>query len=477
MPPLKSFFSKKREEEEEEREIEGDLEETLEETNSKTEKLDESRTLRLLEFTNLINSYLNLDALLNKVIDLVIKHTEAQRGLLMLYSEKSNSLTFHIGKDHSGNKIEESDFRYTTSVVEKVLKEGEPVCITDMEKDSELKGAHSIRMLRIQSVMCVPLRVLRKVSKSSREKRLKTIGIIYVDSHSASRVFNDDDMQLLLALANQAATEIDKARVYRELERAHKNLLELDRMKNEFIAIASHELHTPLTSIVGFLDLFEMQEKQHKLPDVFKEGMDIIREGVNNLAKKINEITQIAAIDEYRLELKLKKVPLKAFLRESSRRFIPFIKKRNQTLSLQLQKNLPTVILDPEKIQIVLSNLMTNAIRFTPDGGKLKLRAGVNPKDASQILISVVDTGIGIPEEDYDRIFEKFVVLGDVMQHSSGTIEFRTSGVGLGLAIAKGIVESHGGAISVNSKVDNGSTFTFSLPIEGKMDMAKSFEI
>jgi signal transduction histidine kinase len=346
-----------------------------------------------------------------------------------------------------------------------------------MEKDSELKGAHSIRMLRIQSVMCVPLRVLRKVSKSSREKRLKTIGIIYVDSHSASRVFNDDDMGLLLALANQAATEIDKARVYRELERAHKNLLELDRMKNEFIAIASHELHTPLTSIVGFLDLFEMQEKQHKLPDVFKEGMDIIREGVNNLAKKINEITQIAAIDEYRLELKLKKVPLKAFLRESSRRFIPFIKKRNQTLSLQFQKDLPTVILDPEKIQIVLSNLMTNAIRFTPDGGKLKLRASVNPAEPAQVLISVTDTGIGIPEEDYDRIFEKFVVLGDVMQHSSGTIEFRTSGVGLGLAIAKGIVESHGGSISVKSDVDNGSTFTFSLPIEGRMDMAKSFEI
>jgi signal transduction histidine kinase len=228
---------------------------------------------------------------------------------------------------------------------------------------------------------------------------------------------------------------------------------------------------------VGFLDLFEMQEKQHKLPDVFKEGMDIIREGVNNLAKKINEITQIAAIDEYRLELKLKKVPLKAFLRESSRRFIPFIKKRNQTLSLQFQKDLPTVILDPEKIQIVLSNLMTNAIRFTPDGGKLKLRASVNPAEPAQVLISVTDTGIGIPEEDYDRIFEKFVVLGDVMQHSSGTIEFRTSGVGLGLAIAKGIVESHGGSISVKSDVDNGSTFTFSLPIEGRMDMAKSFEI
>ncbi|RMH69731.1 MAG: GAF domain-containing protein [Gemmatimonadetes bacterium] len=413
----------------------------------------------LLEFTNMINSYLNYDDLLQEALRLMIKLTGARRGLIMTYDYNVGRPNFEVAQDKQGNSIAEKDFRFSTSVVERVIESYEPVVITDMEKDEELGGAHSVRMLQIQSVMCVPLKAV--VADSDKPELL---GLVYVDNNSVTKIFEQKDMEFLMALANQAGIALHNARVYSQLKKAHQELLELDRMKNDFVTITTHELHTPLTAIVGYLDLIEMIDLS-AAPKILQEGIEIIKESVNTLSEKIREITQITQIDSNRLELKLQPVPLKDFMRTVCRQLAPFAKRRQQNFVLQLPKSLPIVRLDQDKITIVITNLVMNAIRFTPDEGQITVRAMTNSQDSDEVVISISDTGIGIAEKDFDRIFQPFVELGDVLSHRSGTIEFLSSGQGLGLAIAKGIVESHQGRIWVESEVKKGSTFYFTLPI------------
>ncbi len=432
------------------------------------EPIMESRTQLLLEFTNMINSYLNYEDLFQEVVRLIIELTGARRGLIMTYDSKADKLKFEIARDREGQSIDEANFRFSTSIVERVLESREPLVITDMDKNSELSGAHSVRMLQIQSVMCVPLRVRRQ-----EESEPDVIGLVYVDNNSVAKIFDQKDIEFLMALANQAGIAIENARVYRELEKAHQDLLELDQMKNDFVTITTHELNTPLTAIVGYLDLIEMVDLS-MTPKVLQEGIEIIKDSVNKLAEKIGEIIQISQIESNHLELKLQPVPLKDFMRDVCRRLAPFAKRRKQQLILQLPKMLPIVRLDQDKITVVITNLVMNAIRFTPDEGQIVVRAMVSPKSSEEVLISITDTGIGIDEKYFERIFEPFVELTDVMSHRSGTIEFLSAGQGLGLTIARGLVEFHRGEIWIESKIKKGSTFYFTLPINPPTGLLKT---
>ncbi len=230
---------------------------------------------------------------------------------------------------------------------------------------------------------------------------------------------------------------------------------ELDQMKSDFMATVSHEFRTPLTSINMGIDILD----QELLGPLSERQRDIVRsagEDCKRLTKMVKELLELSKFESGRIQLR-EEVLNMAYLIDFAVRplQLPF-QEKNVSLILKLQPNLPDFIGDSQQLSWVVSNLVNNALRYTDPGGRVTITAEA---DTNQILVSVGDTGKGIPKKNLDKVFDKFVQLKDSLATST------PGSVGLGLAIAKEIVETYGGEIWAESEVGKGSTFTFSLPI------------
>ncbi len=242
-----------------------------------------------------------------------------------------------------------------------------------------------------------------------------------------------------------------------EMER----LAEIDRMKSNFIAIASHEIVTPVTMIRAYADMMEEGALGEVTP-LQVDGLAAIRRGTATLTRLARDLTDMSLIDRNQLPAKFAEADIGEILEEIAVQIAPFVTQRDQQLSIGVETGLQHPRVDRDYLGQAILNVAMNAVRFTPDGGSIELEA---TRVENGIEIAVSDTGIGIAEEDRERIFSKLVELKDVNLHSSGTAQFNSSGLGLGLSIARGIVEAHGGTIRVESQVGTGSTFRILLPI------------
>jgi signal transduction histidine kinase len=235
---------------------------------------------------------------------------------------------------------------------------------------------------------------------------------------------------------------------------------ELNEMKSKFTLITSHELMTPITVIKGYMKLLRdkvlggLNEKQ-------EDALDIVNKYFERLESIKGNLTKLSAGTSRSLIGNLQPVTIGVLIRLTAREITPFVEKRHQHLDLDVAKDIPQAKMDVNGIQEVLVNLLLNAIRFTPDGGKIIVRAR---NAGSKIRVEVEDSGIGIPKDRLGSVFESFYELRDIKKHSSGSIEFKSSGLGLGLAIAKNIITAHRGEIWVESEVDRFSRFIFTLP-------------
>lgn len=238
-------------------------------------------------------------------------------------------------------------------------------------------------------------------------------------------------------------------------------LAEIDRMKSNFIAIASHEIVTPVTMIRAYADMMG-EGSLGQVTSMQKEGLDAIRRGTLTLTRLARDLTDMSLLDRNQLPAKFAPADIGEILEETAVQMAPFVSQRDQQLSIGVETGLVHPRVDRDYLGQAILNVAMNAVRFTPDGGSIELAA---KRTGNGMEISVTDTGIGIPDEDRERIFARLVELKDVNQHSSGTIQFNSSGLGLGLSIARGIVEAHGGVIQVESQVGKGSTFKILLPI------------
>ncbi len=242
-----------------------------------------------------------------------------------------------------------------------------------------------------------------------------------------------------------------------EIER----LGEIDRMKSDFIAIASHEILTPVTTIRAYADLMS-EGATGAVSEIQREGFMGIKKAAETLTRVARDLTNMSLIDRRGLPLSLVSGDVSALVEEVAVHAVSLAAERNQTVSIAIEPELSYPRVDTGYLKQAVSNLTLNAVRFTRDGGSIEVGAR---RGLTGIEIYVIDTGIGIPKEDFGKIFAKIVELKDVNLHSSGTTEFNSSGLGLGLSIARGIVEAHGGEIRVESEVGRGSTFTIILPI------------
>ena len=238
-----------------------------------------------------------------------------------------------------------------------------------------------------------------------------------------------------------------------ELEMTNRELERANRLKTEFLASMSHELRTPLHTIIGFSELLG-EELEGPLNEKQKRFVQHIHKESLHLLELINDILDISKIEAGRLELRREAFDFASLVAESLASVRALAEAKSQQLEAALDVA-PAVDADRLRIKQVLVNLLSNAIKFTPDGGRIRVEAGV--QEAS-VAVSVSDTGVGIPEEELDFIFDKFHQVG-------ATTKGVREGTGLGLAITKRLVEEHGGTIRVESQPKRGSTFIFTIPI------------
>ncbi len=238
-----------------------------------------------------------------------------------------------------------------------------------------------------------------------------------------------------------------------ELEMTNRELERANRLKTDFLASMSHELRTPLHTIIGFSELLA-EELEGPLNPKQQRFVQHIHKDSLHLLELINDVLDISKIEADRLELRPETFDLTALVAESLATIRSLAEAKSHTLETAL--DVPTAVeADRLRIKQVLVNLLSNAIKFTPEGGKIRVEARVQEPF---LVVSVADTGIGIPNEEQDFIFDKFHQVG-------ATTKGVREGTGLGLAITKHLVEQHGGTIRVESRPRHGSTFLFTLPI------------
>jgi signal transduction histidine kinase len=249
----------------------------------------------------------------------------------------------------------------------------------------------------------------------------------------------------------------------RQHERAYVHSLEeVARVKSEFIGVASHELRTPISIIRGYQELLS-DGMAGPLTDEQKKALHAIGEGTISLERIAEKATRMAQIEGKRILLATAEHDVSDLLRAATKAAMDEARSRQVSVNLTTDRSLPQVVVDGPRLTEAVAHLVRNGIRFTPDGGRVDVRAAWEAADGA-LVIEVEDTGIGIARDHQGRLFERGFVVGDSKNHhSSNTLEYNSSGLGLGLAITRGIVEAHGGEIEVHSAPDQGSRFVIRL--------------
>lgn len=247
-------------------------------------------------------------------------------------------------------------------------------------------------------------------------------------------------------------------------------LKELDQLKDAFVSSVSHELRSPLTAISGYVELITMKPINELNPEKTKKALTIIQESTTRLTQFVNDILDVAKIKAGKMEIHKTSFDIRETAESVFGLFHPLFEKKKIVAEIKVSSDVPILFADGEKIRQVITNFLSNALKFTPEGGQVILSAIKNHSENGTVTISVKDSGIGIPKEHHHLIFGKFQQVKNKKSPSG------VKGTGLGLAIAKGIVEAHGGEIGFESEENQGSTFYFTLPLqkEGGKEMVDS---
>ena len=393
----------------------------MKELNKRVKELE-----KLFKATGEIHSKLELQECLKAVIDKVITLLEVEIGSLMMVDEGQQHLTVEVAHGLPKDVIKKYKIKVGEGIAGWIAEKGKPLLIKDIRKDKRFprRGGR----YTTESLLSVPLKLGGKI-----------IGVINVNNKRSKSAFREDDLELLTALASQAAQAIHNATQFKETR-------ETSEVKLQFLANVTHELRAPLTCIKEALSL--VSEKKASAQEKF---LTIARQNTDRLVHLVNDVLDFSKMRSGKLHMRRQLVNVVELAKNVTESISLKADNKKIKIKVDYDSTFPSVWADSDKITEVLINLLDNAIKFTPEGGKIRVEAKSKPKE---IEVIVGDTGPGIPREDQERIFKKFEQLeGD-----------RAKGTGLGLPIAKEIVEMHKGRMWLESKAGKETRFHFTLP-------------
>jgi signal transduction histidine kinase/DNA-binding response OmpR family regulator len=320
-----------------------------------------------------------------------------------------------------------------------------PLLVNDAQQEAFARNGHS----QTRSALVVPL-------VSGHE----VVGVMSVESAQPG-IFDDAGLRLLEGASSTLTAVIQSARLLEQITRANEQLRELDRLKQQFLANMSHELRTPLNSIIGFSRVM-LKGIDGELNDLQTQDLTTIYNSGQHLLGLINNLLDLSRLEARKMEIQPEYFALKEIVDAVVATGRGLVKDRPIEMLVEMEENLPKVYADPVRVRQVLLNLVSNASKFTKEGSiTVRLtRQSFNPqtKEPPRVQIDVIDTGIGIADEDMDKLFEPF-------SQVDGSTTRQVGGTGLGLTISRELVEMMGGCITVTSTVGVGSTFGFTVPL------------
>jgi signal transduction histidine kinase len=246
-----------------------------------------------------------------------------------------------------------------------------------------------------------------------------------------------------------------------ELRQTNAELLEANHVKSKFIEVASHELNTPVAIVVGLTELWKLTQAEHADP-AQRSWVERIDAAGKRLAGIVSRMLKLLQASQFDRTLEARATEIAPLVQAVAERMRPFLQARSQQVEVRCAPDVGAAEIDASKIDDVLTNLLFNAIKFTPDGQTIRLEVG--PEGDDWLRFRVIDPGMGIGAAERRHLFEPFFTSYDTMKHSSGEFQFGKRGIGLGLHLVKTFVEMHGGQVAVETAPEHGSTFSFTLP-------------
>lgn len=437
------------------------------ERRKKSEKLGEIKNT-LISATFHISEKLDLKSSLKQTLSMARSLSNSRYAALAVIKENKTEQFLYEGLD--GEEEEKMKQRMPCPPEGKgllglIVREKRPLRISDISQHSESCGFPEGH-IPMKSFLGIPILYGKE-----------PVGMIHLTEKIGKKEFTLQDEEVIKALANHAAVAIRNASLYervksfnkeleqkvnirtKELREALKLAESANRAKSDFLANMSHELRTPLSAIIGFSEALKdgmagpVNEKQMvALQDIYESG--------KHLLNLISDILDLSKVEAGKLEMDIEQFDMKELLEKSLSLFREKAEKHNIATEADISPDIGLVKADQRKIKQVVFNLLSNAFKFTPDGGKVRIEAGSRE---DMLEVSVIDTGIGISKENIKKLFQPFTQL-------ETTLTKNHPGTGLGLNLSRKLVELHSGRIRAESEEGKGSKFTFSIPLKGKVN-------
>jgi signal transduction histidine kinase len=396
---------------------------------------------RLLEVVRGLTTSPDLDSFLQSIISEASELTSSELASILEYDETADELRFLSVQWFDRDTLRPLGVPLEGSAAGWVFRKGQPLIIQDTRADRRhFKVVDKVTKHETRSLVAVPLMVQGQV-----------IGVLEALNKKDDAHYTEEDLTILETLGALAAQAMQNKALERKVRIARIELAELERLKSDFIAIASHELRTPLGLILGHATFLREQADPESA-----EQLGIIVRNATKLKEIVESLSDIDNMQSGAARVRSNKVALTRIAEDVLLTFQDEAKARSITLRTEMANSPFFVNADGTKIGIALSNLVKNALQFTNANGRVIVKV---EEDSGYMKVSVTDDGIGIPARDLPRVFERFF---QVEEH----LTRRHGGMGLGLSVAKSMIELHDGRIWVESVEGIGSTFTFLLPTE-----------
>lgn len=403
-------------------------------------KLDAARLARMVEVSRILNSTTDVDKLLTFIIKEAAVMTNTEAASILLLDPNTRQLFIKASSNDVPDELAATPVPLDSSIAGAILKSNQPLYIPDVSADPRWnQEVDEAIEFKTKQILGVPMRDADK----------SPIGVLEA-INKLEGSFSRQDAATLAVLADLAGVAVEKARLFNELQQANKDLNELDQIKSDFISIASHELRTPLSVILGYISFL----REEAGPEMANQ-LDSVLDAAIHLRNLIQDMLNFRYVATGASALNLDMLDLAKVIDEMNVDDDETAVAKQQTITINLPPFRLPVEADRDMMQVVMDNLISNAIKFTPQNGRIDISI---TRHGQECWLSVTDSGIGIPEDQLERIFRRFYQV----EHA---LDRHYEGMGLGLSIARELVELHNGRIWAENLDGQGSRFTVALPL------------